>query len=127
MIGFRFIDKYTSLNSFVVVDEKAFTPDQDTEIFFQLWTNTELRYLPVVGALVEVTFENIDSTKVITRPATQVIPNDDRSVWKVSILPGETISAGSMTVKLTEGSTVKNLPALSQLVVTPTGGGRFFC
>lgn len=125
MIGYRFIENYVNLNNFDVVDTKEFVPDQDSEIFFQTAMDTGLRYLPASGATIEVTFEHIDSSKVVKRPATQVIPTDDRSIWKVQILPGETIAAGSMKVVLTEGSNKKTLPALSDFVVAPSN--RFFC
>ena len=135
MLGFRLVDNYTDLNRFDVVETLQFTPSQDTEIYLQLSRESScgndscpyLRYLPVAGSTIVVTFENIDSSKVITRPATQIIPNDDRSIWKVQILPGETIAAGSMIVNLTENGVTKTLTSFSTLNITPTGTGRFFC
>lgn len=129
MIGFKLIDNYANLNHFDVVEQKEFTPNQETDLYFQLCDVKGLRYLPPISAVtVTVTFENIDSShSIITRAATQVIPLDDRSIWKVSIVPGEVIAAGSMNVTLTESSVVKQLPAFSQLTITPTGSGRYFC
>jgi hypothetical protein len=124
MLGFRFIDNYININRFTVVDEKIFTPNQESEIFFQL-SDSVIRYIPITGAIVEVTFENIDSSHVVKRLAT-LVSVDDRSIYKISILPNEVIAAGSMIVKLTEVSSSRILPAFSTLIIAPTETSRFF-
>jgi hypothetical protein len=55
-----------------------------------------------------------------------VFPNDDRSIWKVTILANETIN-GAMKLTLTEGSKSETLLLDGRLKASTTDNSRFFC
>ena len=62
----------------------------------------------------------------ITKSATMAYPNDDRSIWKVDILPTDTIS-GMLSGTLTEGSKVTQIPLQGRLMVSSGDGSDTFC
>jgi hypothetical protein len=71
-----------------------------------------LRYCPVTGATLSITFTNIDTSKQFSRIATQPF-SQDASIWAVSILPTDPVN-GTVSVRgnLTENYGTQQAPDL---------------
>ena len=131
---FRLLEDVNSFNSFCEVEKFEHVNGNQEDIYFRLVqkksTDCEecnsLRYLPAAGSTITVEFDNIDQASVVSRAATQAYPNDDRSVWKVTVLAGEKIS-GAMKIMLTEGGQTSTLLLDGRLVASGTDSERFFC
>jgi hypothetical protein len=133
--GFRILDNVCNLNSFREADEITLRRGEATEICFMLKSvdnsceeAKEIRYIPPTGSTVTVTFNHIDSNKVITRTATQKY-SDDKSIYSVPILATDRLSFNSMSVKVTNTSPVldKGFKALTDIKVEETDSNRYFC
>lgn len=137
-IAFKILDKVQNVNSFEEVNEIALQSGNPGTLFFRLVNLEEsvcpddgqsyLRYIPATpGTSINVKFDNIDSTKQITRVASQPYPLDDRSIWSIPILATDKIAFDSMTVELTIGSDTYTLRSLTTISSQPSDGGRFYC
>jgi len=106
-----------NVNSFEATDSISFTKGDSLVAYFRL-VNADLdltsegfsppgrRYVPAVGATLQVKLESIDDSKTISRIATQPFVGD-ASIWAVSILSTDTIQGTiQLRLTLTEGSTV---------------------
>jgi hypothetical protein len=104
-----------SVNSFVYSTEAKWTTGDPVDVYVQLYDADKslsqygfypagLRYMPPATSTLQVTFQNIDDLKVVTRYATQPYAQDP-SIWKISLLATDPIS-GTVNVKfvLTEPS-----------------------
>jgi hypothetical protein len=136
-ILWKFLGYVCDYNSFAELDQLTLIKGNAETVYFRLVQEEpgdqedrlqNLRYIPAVGATLEVTFRHIDTDQVITRFATMVYPSDDRSVWKIDILETDRIAFGTMEAKLTEGIKVRSLSAGSRLVSEePGSGGKAYC
>ena len=97
-----------SVNDFVYATEISATAGDAVDLYFQLSDSEKnspsqgflpggLRYMPVAGSTLVVTFKNIDDAKVVTRYASQPFAADP-SIWMVSVLPTDPIK-GTVTCK----------------------------
>ena len=63
------------------------------------------RHAAAVGATLQITFESLDSARTIVRMATLPYPNQDSSIWRITLLPTDKIRGTvQMRLKLVEGS-----------------------
>ena len=128
---FKLLDDVKDVNNFTKVESLQLVRGNAADVYFRLEqeipNRSDLRYLPQSGATVQVTFDHIDSGKVVSRVAVQPFPSDDRSVWKVSILATDMLAFNTMQVVLTEGSTVRTVIGRSILQTLETGSRKQFC
>lgn len=93
----------SNVNDFRYATELECTVGDPTDLYFQLvdqdklvsprgYTNAGLRYVPPALSTLQITFKNIDDSKVVTRFASQPYSTQDPSIWKVSILATDPIS-----------------------------------
>ena len=97
-----------NVNDFTYATEVQSTAGDPVDLYFQL-SNAEknlgqsgfnpsgLRYMPVVGSSLKVTFININNCKQFTRYATQPFTQDP-SIWKVQVLASDPLS-GTVSCK----------------------------
>lgn len=136
-IVWKFLGYVCDVNNFAELDQVTLVRGNAETLYFRLVQEqqsdqddrlSDLRYIPEVGATLEVKFNHIDTNAVITRFATMAYPADDRSIWKIDILPTDKIAFNTMTAALTEGAKVTQLSAGSRLNVDEPGtGGKFYC
>ena len=114
LLSARMMSHVAHVNEFDVVESYTFTQGDSTYVYFQLvdssvdsdLTPPYRRYIPVLGATVSVKFQSVDSAKTIERAAEMAFPNDDRSIWRVIILPTDSIvGTRDMKLVLTEDGT----------------------
>lgn len=128
------LDSVLNVNNFCVVDELNYSQGSGTSIFFQLIQEksskceecNKIRYIPTMPATIQVKFDNIDSDQVITRTAVMCFSADDRSIWRVDMMPTDKIM-GIVSANLTENG--KTIPVLldGRLNVISSDDTRFFC
>lgn len=121
LLSAKLLNSVANVNTFEYVDQLPFTEgDAPLDIYLQItdlskdrlvqgFKPSGRRYIPAVGALLQVTIQNIDQSKTIVKSATQPFAGDT-SIWKIQLLTTDPVINGtlSLTLKLTEGSTITN-------------------
>jgi hypothetical protein len=128
--GFKLLNNVTNVNDFKATDSLEIVSEEGVDIYFQLVDAEEdLRFMPpVTVSTMQVSFTHIDSSQNITdRSAVQPFPNDDRSIWKVTIMAGESIAPNGMSVKYFDGTKTYSLHSLSDLTIASNGNDSFYC
>lgn len=116
-LSLRPLNDVSSVNSFEYGDQAVWSDGDQTVFYFQL-INAALdtdrqgfvpagrRYMAAAGATLQLTFQNIDSSKTVTRLATQPFP-EDGSIWSVSVLATDPIHGSpQILLVLTESGVV---------------------
>ncbi len=106
----------TGVNAWRPATEVQASLGDPVDFYFQLMDNERtggiwmgqdvrgLRYMPVAGSTLLVTFINIDSAKQFARAAAQPFPLDT-SIWRVQLVPGDAANLSatvSLKLQLTE-------------------------
>lgn len=80
------------------------------------------RYMPVVGATLQVTFDNINDAKKVTKFASQPFAQDP-SIWKIDVLSTDPIK-GTVNIRLslTESGVVTRGTLQAGLLAYPQTG-----
>lgn len=119
VLSARFLEDVASANIFRYTTATKWTQGDAVSVYIQLidasldraeqyFNPPGRRYVPLAGATLTVTFQNIDDAKKVMKVASQPFPADDRSIWVIPILATDPISAGSviMTLSLNESGKV---------------------
>ena len=136
--GFILLDKFFNINSFQKTENLSVVTGNPATLYFMLVTiNSDnpdihkdtLRYISPSPVQAYVSFHNIDDNKAIEdRPATQLFPSQDASIFSVTIAAGESISANSMSVKFNDGTNTYLVERLSNISPKSIGSNEgFFC
>lgn len=131
---FRLLENVSGYNNFYEVATFEHVNGNEQDLYIRLVSKNSdglgdlatLRWIPSDTATMSVVFESIDADKQITRAATMAFPNDDRSIWKVTLLANESIN-GAMKVVLTDNGKTETLLLDGRLKASGTGSDRFFC
>lgn len=131
LLSARALNDVASVNSFEVADSVSWSTGDSVSLYFQLIDSSVdsgmqgfypagRRYMPPLTSTLSVQIQNLDTTKQITRLATQPFP-EDASIWMVTILPTDAIyGSPQMLLTLTEPSkTIRGL-VKSMLKIHPT-------
>lgn len=127
-LGLAMLDTVSAINSLKYINQISTIQGETLDIYFQLidvdsktqlnqWGN---RYIPAVGATLQIVINSINDANTLTKFATQVFPADDRSLWKVSLLATETANMAGINIQgtLTEGASIKKFNASNVLSVS---------
>ena len=131
---FKFLENVSNYNNFYEVDTFEHVNGNQQDIYLRLISkfsgnqcnSNSLRYVPSSIATMQVRFDSLDQAAVVIRFATMSFLADDRSIWKVTLLPGDVIS-GSVSVVLTDGAVVETILLEGRLVASGTDTSKFFC
>lgn len=110
LLSGRMLANVADVNTWEFTDSLAFTQGDTVVVNFQLidankdrllqgFKPSGKRHIPATGATLQVTIQNIDSTKTITKTATKSFIGDD-SVWKFTLVPGDALTAGTYSIRL---------------------------
>jgi hypothetical protein len=117
-LGARLLTAVGSVNVFGYTTEVEATSGDAFDVYLQLIDRDQLkadagftpsgqRYMPAVGATLQVTMPNLDSSKVVTRMATQPFAQD-ASIWKFSVLSTDPLdSTASLKLVLNESGVIR--------------------
>lgn len=121
LLSARPLNDVANVNSFEYADAVSWTEGDQVTLYLQLIdasldTDTRgfypagRRYMPPATSTLSVQIQNIDSSKVITRTATQPFP-EDASIWSVTVLSTDLIHGSpQLLLTLTEPSkTIRGL------------------
>lgn len=118
LLACRFLIDVAGVNSFEYSDAVEWNVGDSQTLYIQLidasldrpqegFVPAGRRYIPAAGAVLTVTFANIDDAKVVDRIATQPFLQDG-SIWTVPILPTDPLRGTvALKLKLVEGVQVK--------------------
>jgi hypothetical protein len=130
-LSFIFLDRVTDVNNFDEVDELHIGQATVQNLYFRLVTlkdslgSDKLRYIPATGAIIQASFNHIDSGKAFQRVATQPFAGD-LSILMVQVLSTDKVAFNSVTVSLTEGSNTRTLLPSGILTQDATDNKRFY-
>lgn len=122
LLGLRILENVQSVNSFAEVPVARHTRGDLATVYFQLVDLNQggVRYVPLAGAIVKCTIENIDSNKQIKRFASQPFQSDDRSIWAVQFMQTDKIQGtANLRIQLIEGTIVHNGVARNVIRIEP--------
>jgi hypothetical protein len=130
----RLLESVLSANSFCEVNQLEYSQGSGDSIYFRLTQEKsakceecgKMRWLPSNSATMQFTFDDIDSNAKITRTGTMAFPSDDRSVWKVDMMPNDKIT-GFVSATLTDGGKTTTILLDGKLNIISVDGQRFFC
>lgn len=127
VLSARMLKDVANVNTFSPTNQAKFTVGDQVTLYFQLidsaldtpqqgFSPAGRRYVPAVGATLQVIVDNIDDAKAVERYATQPYPQDP-SIWALTLLPTDPIPAGTASLKLylTEGPKATRGVALAAL------------
>jgi hypothetical protein len=129
-IAIRLLDDVQSVNSLELATEVSVASGDPLTINLQLVNTMRLswdlnspvvRYMPAAGATLSITFENIDSSKRMTKVASQPFAQDG-SIWRVELMSQDTAKLRgtiSLGYTLTEGTRVVSGRLLAAILVMP--------
>jgi hypothetical protein len=136
LLSARPLINVANVNTWSFADQIAFTQGDQVTIYFQLidvlkdtsvqgFKPAGRRYIPASGATLSVTIPNIDTSKILTKVATNPYANDT-SIWSFTILPTDPV-VGTITLKLalTEGGVITYGVVNTALSIVPQDGS--FC
>ena len=136
-LGAVILQNYCNYNDFSLSNQFEYNIGSQSRVYLQLVDLNKplckddqgscyLRYIPADGATLEITINNIDSSKSVTKYPVQ--DANDPSIWYFDILFTDTIGSGNIHLKLTEGSTVSNGVMIDALKGYPVDPGNIsFC
>lgn len=113
LLSLRPLADVTSVNSFELADQVSWFQGDSATVYFQTidssldtdvkgFSPSGRRYMAPATSTMSVVIQNIDSSKVITRLATQPFP-EDASIWALQILSTDAIyGSPQLVVTLTE-------------------------
>ncbi len=114
LLSARPLENVIGVNDYEVVSTISFVEGDVVSLFFQLidlvkdrpeqgFIPAGRRYMPVIGATLQITFDNIDDAKIVIKVATQPF-TQDASIWRVDVMATDTVK-GTVNAKLllTEG------------------------
>jgi len=115
----RFLSNVANVNSFIYVDRPTFTEGDTSDVYLQL-IDKELdtpafnyyppyrRFVPTTGSTLIVVLMSLDSTRVVTKAATQPFVGD-ASIWKFSVTPSDRLRGSvNMRIQLNQGGIITN-------------------
>ncbi len=136
--GFILLDNYFNINALDLTEKLSIITGNPATIYFRLVTirgdtgdlcHDTLRFIPPSGTQAFVSFTSIDdSLDIINRPATQIAPTQDASIFTITIGANETFAPNSMTVTFNDGTNTYNAQRLSDIIQQDVNSSnRFFC
>jgi hypothetical protein len=131
---FHLLENVNNFNSFLEVPQFEHVNGNQQDLYIRIVQKSansnaesaDLRWLPSGSATLTFKFDSLDKALVISRVGTMAFPSDDRSVWKVTLLPGDVIN-GSMSATLTDGGITETLLLDGRLIASGADSERFFC
>lgn len=111
LLSARILDQVLDVNHYTPVNQVTWVQGDTVNFYFQLIdasrplvgvdpaNPTGFRYVPAVGATLQVMIQNLDDTKKISRFASQPFANDT-SIWVLPILPTDTFLRGTPSLQL---------------------------
>lgn len=99
------MDKVSDVNHFSEVEVIELIRGNPYSLYFRVVqpNKDSLRYVPAASSTGLVKFKHTNDAKKINRAATNPFP-EDRSIWKIDLLPTDEIQFDSMTFQLTDGT-----------------------
>lgn len=132
---FRLLENVKDYNTFREVEQFEHQNGTQQDVYIRLVQkesdaepgDVNLRWLPSnAAATVTFKFDSIDSGMAISRAGTMSFPNDDRSIFKVTLLSTDIIS-GSLTIVFTDNGVTETLLLDGRLIASSADSSRFFC
>lgn len=123
LLSARILQNCTDVNTWDYPEQLSFTQGDTVDVYFvimdagtdrvnQGFVPAGRRYIPAVGATLNVTLTNLDPTQNITRPCENPFTDPDRSdcsIWTLSILASDMLyGLVNMQLQLNEGGKITN-------------------
>lgn len=135
LLSARILGNVANVNLFSYIDTMRFTEGDFPTVYVQLMDMSQdtsaagfspagKRYIPIVGATLEITISSIDNAKKIIRFASQPYAQDP-SIWALSLFSTDSLKGSAdLMLKLTEGLVVTRGSVRQALAVDPQTAAR---
>lgn len=116
---FHFLENVQNLNTFYKIEQLTHVDGNQQTIYFRLIQKLDgnsrsqdyQRYIPSPYANITITFDSLDKNlQILNRAAAMAFPNDDRSIWSVTVLSTDIIAGAGITVFLTDPTVNSGIP-----------------
>jgi hypothetical protein len=102
VLSARILNNVANVNQFTYEESARFTESDSTYVYLQLidksvdraeqgFVPAGRRYMPPSGSALVVTLQNIDSSKTLTKNATQLYATSDPSIWRITMASTDVI------------------------------------
>lgn len=130
LLSARPLINVSGVNDFEISDTVSFTQGDALYVYFQLIDQNKdrtiqgfkpsgRRYVPASGSTLSVVIPSVDSTRIITKTATNPY-SSDTSIWRIQITASDAlVGTYSLKLTLTEGATVTYGTVNNMLSVSP--------
>lgn len=133
LLSARWLLNVRSVNDFDYADKVEFSEGDPVTVYFQLTDASRdkdqgfkvsgRRYVPTAGSTLTVTITNLDDAKVYAKPATQLYPTLDGSMWSISIAASDLVKGTpSVQLALIEGAVTRRALLKAAIRVYPVTG-----
>ncbi len=125
LLSAQFLDSVGSVNDWTPIEFVQFSEGDPVTVYLSLVDLSKAgavvpvaspvyvapaarRYMPAVGATLQVIIQNIDDAKTYTKTAVQAFATSDPSIWSFTISANDAVTGTvNLTLVLTEGSVVR--------------------
>lgn len=131
LLSARLLNNVSNVNSFDVSLQTKFTEGDSQTIFIQLIDLNKdpeakplsgKRFVPATGATLNVVFKSNDTSKTVTKIATNPFPGD-LSIFSFSVLPVDNLKGSwSILLALSQGGVVTNGRVDNAILIQPITG-----
>lgn len=117
-----------NLNTFQYTNQWIVRQDgnsgEEQSLYFQLvdLDKDGIRYMPEVGAVVVVTFPDLDQSVQAVKTATNPFA-DDKSIFKIDLTVLDIIASGNVKFQITEGNKIKKFSVTNMVTVELLNAG----
>lgn len=121
LLSAKMLNNVSSVNSYEVATQTAFTEGDLPVIYFKLIDSQSKveRYVPATGATLSITLKNVDTLKTVTKVATNPFVGDT-SIWAVQFGSTDHVKGTiNLQITLTEGSVVTRGLVSAAILVQP--------
>jgi hypothetical protein len=126
----QLLDQVVDANNWMNVSDVRLTQGDSPFVYFRL-VNATLdqsskppgrRYMPLAGAVLTATLQNVNSANTLLKTCTQPF-SQDPSIWKFQILSADGLRGTyTFTLQLTEGTVVTYGRVSNAIAVVPQSG-----
>jgi hypothetical protein len=126
----QLLDQVVDVNNWMNVSDIRLTQGDSPFVYFKL-VNATLdqnarppgrRYMPVAGAVLTATLQNVNSALTLVKVCTQPF-SQDPSIWKFQILSADGLRGTyTFTLQLTEGTNITYGRVSNAIAVMPQSG-----
>lgn len=128
-IGLRIVDTQSTLNNLKYLNQAYLNPGSTASVWFELVDLDTInqnnligtRFIPTSAAVIQASINSVNNAQIVSKVATMIFPNDDRSIWGFNLTAVDTANIGcvNLALTITDGANIYIVNADSVIIGTP--------